>query len=358
MSNLIGLKKYNHFRISLERYHCINLLGPYHRKGGRSHHFLDLSDNINHFLGDYAHYPEVFYSKLNSTIAEYVIPLFNGDCGIYANNGILPTNGVVSAIDTIIKAFSPSESLIVSFTPSFPVYAYYANIHRVNYYESKLWGENLERINVNEIVLLQPTILFICDPNNPTGSSINDGDIETLLVECPDTLFVFDETYQEYSSKHTNLKKLNKHDNLIILRNFSKAWGLAALRVGAIISTNQIISALTRCVIPFSISALSEKEFIYCVQNKSVMISDTWRITCLERARLVDQIKKIPNIVKIYESDANFICFVVHDMNLFNEKLEKFNIKIEILDPLIANAYRLTIGTKLENDYFISAVMS
>lgn len=360
MNNHTGLKKYNNFRCTTNRLNKIGLLGPYQRCVDKKNLLLvDLSDNTNHLLGDLSHYPNVYYPQIKETFLKYVLPNINGgkSCSLTEEN-ILPTNGVVSAIDTIIKVFCNQDSLVVTFSPSFPAYEYLINLYNIKHHRAKLIGNDLNQINVDEIVNLQPTIVIFCDPNNPIGSSVNDSEIESLLTLCPNTLFIFDETYQEYSRKLTNLTKLHERDNIIVLRNFSKGWGLASLRIGALVSTGEIISSLMRCIIPFPISALSEKEFSYNVRQNLQNIKKSWSITIAEREYVINQLLSLNIVQKIYPSDANFLCLVLNIKIDLETEIKNYGLQIEKINSMDEHTYRITIGTKLENRYFLSFIKS
>jgi len=192
-------------------------------------------------------YPE--YAEGRRTLATYF--------GV-APEELLLTNGTDDAIKTVCDAFvDPGDVLLVP-SPTFPVYEFFNHVA----------GGKIERIRYDAAFRL-PTAEFtgalkkqairwvaLANPNNPTGTQISQDDLKAILLASPDTLVLVDEAYQDYSGE-TVLPWIRNYPNLIVTRTFSKAFGLAALRLGCLFANVELLESLQRGQNPFAVNSLA-----------------------------------------------------------------------------------------------------
>lgn len=199
-------------------------------------------------------------------------------------------------------------------------------------------------------------IIFVVNPNNPTGTYTNKDDFEKLLNSVPqDVLIVSDEAYAEYIDQDDypeTLKLLAKHPNLIISRTFSKVFGLAGLRIGYGISSLEIADILNRARLPFNSNLVGTAAACASLQDHEY-IKQTIALNCQGKQQLENGFKQL-NISYI-PSLANFISFdVKQDANIVYQKLLQKGV---IVRPLVAygmpSYLRVTIGTSQQNERFL-----
>ena len=190
-----------------------------------------------------AMYPE--YAKPTRRIAAYF--------GI-AGHELLLTNGGDDALRVFFDAFVEPSSLVLICEPTFPMYRYYAEIAGARI-ETLRYGSEME-FPLDEFVSAlrkKPAVVFIANPNNPTGTLLPRSAIKTILLEATATAVVIDEAYAEFSGV-TVLSWIRKYPNLFVTRTFSKAAGLAGLRLGAAMACHESLSLLRRAMPPFPVN--------------------------------------------------------------------------------------------------------
>jgi histidinol-phosphate aminotransferase len=200
-------------------------------------------------------------------------------------------------------------------------------------------------------------LLFLCSPNNPTSNSFRESDIRKI-IETFQGLVVLDEAYIDFSGNQGFLKKLPEYQNLVILQTFSKAWGLAGIRLGMCFADSRIISILNKIKYPYNVNRLTLAIALEAlVKNKEA--KDKWleEIT-KERDRISKELIRFPDIIKIFHSDANFLLVKVKNPKTLYEYLR--NKKIIIRDrskvSLCEGCLRFTVGTKDENNLLLKAL--
>ncbi|QIQ41155.1 MAG: histidinol-phosphate transaminase [Buchnera aphidicola (Aphis urticata)] len=302
----------------------IATLEPYQsarRIGGNGHTWLNanecpISSPFTANITSFNRYPESQPKSLISSYANYVH---------LANDQILATRGADEGIELLIKAFcDPGQDSIICCPPTYDMYAINASIFNVQVKEiptlKETWKIDLENIqrNLNKVKLI-----YICNPNNPTGNLISKKDIINLLnITLGLTLVVIDEAYIEFSSKYSMVNFLQYYPHLIILRTLSKAFALAGIRCGFTLANKEIISILNKVISPYPIStivadiatqALSEIA-IKKMKNRVLKLN-------FNRDWLIDELKKISLVKKIFNSHANYILVKFHMYKKIFQKL-------------------------------------
>jgi histidinol-phosphate aminotransferase len=209
---------------------------------------------------------------------------------------------------------------------------------------------------IKEAINNKTKIIFVCSPNNPTGNSFNENEIEDLLNNF-NGILVIDEAYIDFSDKTSWLKKLNQYPNLVILQTLSKAWALAGLRIGMAFASKEIIQILNKIKPPYNISAATQKLALQ-VLNDEEKAYQKIAIIKKEKAKLSEDLKAFDFIKKIYPSDTNFLLIKVNDASRLYKYLLTKNIVVRNRSnqPLCENSLRITIGTPEENVSLLQAL--
>lgn len=292
---------------------------------------------------DIARYPE--YGAFTKILAKELI---------VNTTNILPTNGSDEAIKLIMDAFLEEGNEIVLPIPTFGMFKVYASIAGAKVREIP-YNQDLTfpTRRVLEAINNKTRIVILVNPNNPTGTAIKRGDIKQIIAKAKDSLVLIDEAYYPFS-KETALEILPKTPNLVILRTFSKAYGLAGLRLGCIIANPQMMEVLKKVQSPYSVNtiavaagraALKDKRFI---QNYVEQVKAAKEYTEKELTRLG---------LMIYPSSANFL--LVNAGKKCSEIVKRLRarnilVRDQCKNPLLKNCFRVSIGTPQQMKLFIT----
>lgn len=267
-------------------------------------------------------------------------------------------NGSDEAIDILYRAFcKPGVDNVILVPPTYGMYEVSANINDVQVRKVNLTAAyQLDLDGIAEALDMHTKIIFICSPNNPTGNSINRKDIETILTHFKG-LVVIDEAYINFSKQRSFTQELDEYPNLVILQTLSKAWGLAALRLGMAFASKDIIGVFNKIKPPYNINQATQDLVLKALDNVDVV--NNWiQETVAERELLVKNLLEIEQIMNITPSDANFILAkLVEPRELYNFLVNQGIIvrdrsKVELCEGCL----RITIGTAGENRKLIKAI--
>lgn len=273
-------------------------------------------------------------------------------------SNILLGNGSDEVLDLIFRAFcEPKKDNIITLPPTYGMYKVLANINNVEEREvllTKSFEPSVKKIL--EMADENSKILFLCSPNNPTGNSFSKESVEVLLRTF-DGLVVLDEAYIDFSSQKSWLKRLKEFPNLIITQTFSKAYGMAGVRLGICYASEEILGILNKIKPPYNVNDLTQK----CALKRFTKIEDLKadiKKILNERDRLIDNLKEISFVEEIYPTDANFVLVKVDDANKRYKQLVEKGIVIRnrTTQPLCENTLRFTVGTKRETKLLIKAL--
>ena len=269
-------------------------------------------------------------------------------------------NGSDECIDLLIRAFcNPQRDNIIICPPTYGMYEVYANINDVPVKEVPLtptYQLNLEALE--EAVDAHTKIIFFCSPNNPTGNSLDREDIEMVLNNF-DGIVVVDEAYINYSRQRSFATELKEYPNLVVMQTFSKAWGLAALRLGMIFASKEIVNILNKIKPPYNINQATQELALKALDNLedvNTMIRETIRL----REELVKELVATACVQTVYPSDANFLLVKVTDANAIYAFLRERGIIVRNRNNVLLceGCLRITVGTEKENTDLISALRS
>lgn len=309
--------------------------------------FLDANENP--FDTGFNRYPDPHQKNLKEKIAKLK--------GLESKN-IFLGNGSDEAIDLLFRAFcEPGKSNVIILPPTYGMYEVAANINDVIVKKVLLQRDFQPDINgILGAIDNNTRLIFFCSPNNPTANSFQSKLIEKVLEKF-NGVVVLDEAYIDFSSQQSFIDLINKYPNLVVLQTFSKAWGMASLRLGMAFADEKIISVLSKIKPPYNINGVTQQLAFKALENlKKTQNYISAIIT--ERTRLVSELSTIKIVKLIYPTDANFILVKVDDAKSTYNYLVNKNIivrdrsKVELCEGCI----RITVGTKEENDTLLNAL--
>jgi len=274
-------------------------------------------------------------------------------------NQIFLGNGSDECIDLLYRAFcTPGKDNVVICPPTYGMYEVSAHLNDVEVRMAPLLPDyQLDLVHLENLIDAQTKIIWLCSPNNPTGNSLDRGDIEMVLNNF-DGLVVVDEAYINFSRLQSYTRDLVEYPNLVVLQTLSKAWGLAGLRVGMAFASVEIIEVLDRIKPPYNINQASQ-ELVLKALDEVGMVNDMIREIVKEREFLSQALLQLSMVDKVQESDANFLLVTFTDewkARDIYEQLLTAGIVVRDRSKVMGcpNALRITIGTENENKTLIA----
>lgn len=306
--------------------------------------FLDANENP--YDNGFNRYPDPHQKALKRQIAKVK--------GI-GEDRIFIGNGSDEAIDIIYRIFCrPGMDNAVSISPTYGMYSVAAAINGTEFRKVAL----MQDFSLDETALLAATdentkIIFICSPNNPTGNSFTKEQL-TGIAGTFNGIVVVDEAYIDFSVHDSLIGDLDRYPNLVILQTFSKAWGMAGLRVGMAFASPYIIRLMSNVKYPYNINSLTQEIVIGRLGQGR---PDT-AVTVRERERISGAISAYPGIIYVYPSDANFILVKCSDAEgLYTELIRnRIIVRDRSRVPGCEGCLRISVGTPEENTRLICAV--
>ena len=320
---------------------------------------LEIKENLTQIYQDQIstnRYPDGSHEKLKQAISEYVNEGVSSP--IFHSQNISIGNGSDELIRLLLIATCVGgEGSILVANPTFSMYGILAKTLgiKVNYISRNEtdFSINIERANtiINKSENPPVKVIFVVHPNSPTANTLNTTEINWLKTIPENILVVIDEAYFEFSQT-TLVEELNNHPNWIILRTFSKAFRLAAHRVGYGIANKEIITALEKIRLPYNLPTFSQSAAILAMEKRNLILPIIKNIL-EDRDRVYQELSKFSSL-KVWKSNANFIYVRL------NCNPERMTIKHqELIENLKAKGtlirhtgggLRITIGTPEEND--------
>ena len=303
--------------------------------------FLDANENP--FESGYNRYPDPLQLTLKDKIsALWHVPV----------PSIFLGNGSDEPIDLLVRLFcEPGLDHIIITPPTYGMYRVAADIAGVEVKEINLRADfQLPVKDILEQANEHSKILFLCSPNNPTGNLLNKEDIIEVIHHFPG-IVVLDEAYTDFAENASFLPELSNLPNLVILQTFSKAWGLAAIRLGMAFASMEIIDLLNKIKSPYNLNILTI-DFVLRQLDFLKEKNDSVDILVKERQLLMEHFKSFTFINKVNRSDANFIFIQVDDADGLYQFLVSKGIIVRNRSnmPLCKEGLRITVGTTLENN--------
>jgi histidinol-phosphate aminotransferase len=328
-----NLKKYNtnkiQYKIKLDANEGKGLL------------FQDICKNLSDFNMNF--YPDNEACNLKEEIKNYL--------DVDPSN-IVVGNGSSEMIDIVIKTFVDKDEFVLSFTPTFSMYSIYSQMHSAKFVGVEC-NENFS-VNIDKLIEkskdIKPKVIFLCNPNNPTGYLLTKTDIKKIL-DNTNSIIVVDEAYMEFAEE-SMVDEINNYNNLIVLRTFSKAFSLAAIRVGYMIANESIINIIEKVKSPYNLNTISQFIATNALKNKNRVFDYIENIK-IQRDYIYTELNKMG--IKAYKSYGNFIFFSCNIDNLLR-KLSNKGILIREFSQGLKGYYRVTVGEKNENEEFLNTL--
>ena len=314
-----------------------------------SSEFVFIDANENPFDTGFNRYPDPQQNLVKEALSKIK--------GI-SKEQILLGNGSDEVLDLIFRVFcEPREDNVIVLPPTYGMYEVLANTNAIELVNIPL-VENFQP-NVKEIIKVQDAktkVLFLCSPNNPTANSFDASRIETLIKEF-NGIVVIDEAYIDFSIEDSWLGRLDEFPNLIVTQTLSKAYGLAAIRLGICYASKEIISILNKIKPPYNVNQLTQDVALQSILNQEKVKNDITAII-FERNQLIRDLENVEIVEKVYSSDANFLLVQVDDANLRYKQLVKLGIIVRnrTTQTLCNNCLRFTVGTPDENKKLINTL--
>lgn len=288
-------------------------------------------------------YPDDSYIDLKKAISNYV------GCKI---SNICVGNGSSELLDLCIKTFVDRDELILSLDPSFAMYSVYAKIFDTKYMGAK--SEDDFVINADKVIHAikenNPKVTIICNPNNPTGSMIKKDDV-IRIIKSTDNIVIVDEAYMEFGDESV-VEEIENYKNLIVVKTLSKAFSMAGIRTGYLLACEDLVNTVEKVRPPYNLNSISAFLATKALEKKDKMITYVKGIK-KERDKVYKSLLDMN--VKVFPSGANFI-FFNSDIKNLEDKLIKEDVLIRRFGGKLDNHYRVTIGSKDENNEFIKAM--
>lgn len=318
---------------------------------GNASVFLDANENSygSPLSQNFNRYPDPLQSELKAAISKIK--------GVPAKN-IFVGNGSDEVIDLAFRIFcEPGKDNVITCPPTYGMYKVCADINDIRVREVLL-TENfqLDTESILAAVDASSKLLFICSPNNPTGNNFHRQDIELLINNFPG-IVIIDEAYINYSRYKSFIFELTEYPNLFIMQTLSKAWGLAALRLGLGFGSEDIIQLFNKVKPPYNINLSSQQLGLEALNNIND-INEKIRKTVAGRKMLESKLQGFPFIRKVYPSDSNFLLVKAENGDALYDFLSSKSIIVRNRgkEPLCDNCIRITIGTHEENERLLSAL--
>ena len=313
--------------------------------------YLDANENPfgSSTSQDFNRYPDPYQTALKQEIAK-----IKG-----ANPAqIFLGNGSDEAIDLLFRAFcNPGQDNVILLPPTYGMYGVSAAINGVEVRNVPLTPDfQLQPEKILSAVNAHSKILFLCSPNNPSGNAVKREDILFLLENFPG-IVVVDEAYIDFSEGASLLTVLDQHPNLLVMQTLSKAWGLASLRLGMAFASPELIRVLNQIKPPYNISGLTQETVLSALQNKG-KVDEFIQLILEERKFLQKELERLPYILRVHNSDANFLLVQFEHPNQVYEDLVKEKIIVRNRSSVLhcAGCLRITVGTREESIALLQAL--
>lgn len=318
---------------------------------GEAKVFLDANENS---LGSplpkwYNRYPDPHQQQVKAALSQIK--------GIDAKH-IFLGNGSDECIDILFRSFcAPGKDNVVICPPTYGMYEVSANINDVEVRKAPLLPDfQLNLAHLEQLTDANTKIIWLCSPNNPTGNALNRTDIETVLNNFSG-IVVIDEAYINFSRQKSFVQEMTEYPNLVVLQTLSKAWGLAALRLGMAFASEEIIEVMNKVKPPYNINQATQDLVLKALEEVG-QVNDMIKELVAMREALKEVFEQMPTVETVYPSDANFLLVKIAEARKVYEFLLTKGIVLRDRSnvQLCEDCLRITIGTEKENTILVDAL--
>ncbi len=261
-------------------------------------------------------------------------------------------NGSDEAIDLLVRAFcEPGRDSLMIMPPTYGMYRVCAAVNDVNVLQVPLRDDfslDTEKI-ISQASKHRPKLIFICSPNNPSGNLFDTKDIEKILSGT-ESLVLVDEAYIDFSDAVSWNQRIDAFPNLVVIQTFSKAWGMAGLRLGMAFAAPGIIEIMNKIKYPYNVSDLTAEAALKALKDGSRKQRIVRKVK-KERAWLTERLRELPAVEKVFPTDANFFLLRVNNAKAVYRYLRSEGIVVRDRSGQMhcGNCLRITVGTRREN---------
>ena len=297
----------------------------------------------------WSRYPDFSPASLHARLAEFAA---------WQPDGIIAGNGSNELIQALLMVTVGQGTRVLISEPTFALYRQITTVLGGEVLSVPLTSKlsyDVEAVS-QAVADLRPDVTIICSPNNPTGCVLSDADIGALL-KSTGGLVVIDEAYHEFA-EHSVVPLLRDHENLVVLRTFSKAMAMAALRVGYLLAAPELTREISKALLPYNLNAISQTGAEVAVEMYEAELRPLVRRIVAERERMFTELGKIRGLEPV-ASRANFMVVrsAIAPKQVFAELLER-DILIRDVSayPMLSDYFRLSVGTPEENDLVLEVL--
>lgn len=330
--NILDLKPYSSARDEFE---------------GENGIFLDANENP---FGELNRYPDPYQRKIKQKLSAI---------HQISTENIFLGNGSDEVIDLAFRIFcEPGKDKVLTFSPTYGMYEVSANINNVELIDLALNTDFQIDLQTLKPYLSDENlkIIFICSPNNPTGNTIRN--IEYILDNFKGIVFI-DEAYIDFSPEESFRNKIENYPNIIVSQTFSKAWGMAAVRVGIAYASEEIIRFYNKVKPPYNISQPNQDAILKILGDENIkLVSENIELILSEKKKLIQSLEQLNLVKKTFPSDTNFILIEVENADSVYQKLVDDNVIVRNRNSVIKNCLRITVGSPEENKKLIETLKS
>ncbi|MEM2133229.1 MAG: histidinol-phosphate transaminase [Candidatus Jordarchaeaceae archaeon] len=299
---------------------------------------------------DFRSYPDPETVETREAIAEHFA---------LESSEIVLGNGSDEVLDILTKVFIEPGNETIILEPTFGIYRFFTlllNGKPQTVLLNEDFSPNVEA--VLKSVTPKTRIIFLCSPNNPTGNQYPKEDIKRIIEESG-CIVAVDEAYADFAD-YTLLKWINDYENLIVLRSFSKSFGIAGLRIGFAATNSELAEIIRKTVVPYNVNKLAQKMVVVLIESWDYLRQKILEVK-KEREFLYNQLNKNESL-KAYPSQANFLLLRVIKphctaKSLQNKLLSKGILVRDRSDlPLLNNCLRITLGPRKINQRLLDSI--
>ena len=280
-----------------------------------------------------------------------------------AKDRVLVTRGSSEAIDVLIRGFCRAgrDSILVT-PPSFDMYRVYATIQAAKIQTAPLRASEAFAFDLDAVLAAvdeTTRVVFVCSPNNPTGTVAAPGDLAALAATLEGrALLVVDAAYQEYAEDQGLAQLLERFEHVAALRTLSKFVALAGARCGALIAAPAVVAFLEKVLPPYTFPTPSIEIVLAALEEDSLAVArERIAITRAERETLGSALARLDGVLEVYPSQANFVLIRVEDRDGFVARARRAGVLVRTFaDPALAGCIRITIGSPEDNRKLLAAV--
>lgn len=277
---------------------------------------------------------------------------------------ILVTRGSDEGIDLLMRLFCRTgKDSIVICPPTYGMYEISAQLQGIKLIEVPLIKKSGFQLDIQALLNSWNStvkLIFLCSPNNPTGNLLDEEKIFTVCQKFSQhSLVIVDEAYIEYSERQSLARAIKTHKNLVVLRTFSKAFGLSGIRCGCLMADKNIIEWLGKIIAPYPISLLTEAMAVNALEDENIrLVEEQISVIRQEREKLVNFFSLHPSILKLWPSVANFILLKASNSEKLLKNCVNHGIILRDMKNKIGleNCIRVSVGLPEENDTLIKVL--